>query len=237
VQVKASRWLIVAVPICLSVLLTGTASGQTHDGRAAAGEPQPPCAAPTTPTPVTPTTIGTIEQACHCILDHYVDGSTLDHRVMLTGAFAAFTQELARRGLDQADATPPVLTGDRVRDWTAFGAVYQRVSTHLPTDPALRQALAAATLTGLVRSLHDNHLGWFYPLLPPGYLPGMAYGLGFNTAPFVGLAVDAPQEALPPLFVTTVIGGPAAQYGLLPGDVIEAVNGAPRSSTGRPARA
>jgi PDZ domain len=38
----------------------------------------------------------------------------------------------------------------------------------------------------------------------------------------------APQEALPPLFITTVLpGSPAASNGLRPGDIIVSVNGAP----------
>jgi carboxyl-terminal processing protease len=152
---------------------------------------------------------------------------SLDNRLLLAGAFAGFTQELGRRGLDQPDATMPALTGDRNGDWILFSAVYRRVIGHLPADPALRQALSAATMTGMVGSLHDNHVGWAYPVFPPGYQPGMAYGLGFNTAPFIGLAIDAPREALPPLFITPVLGGPAAEQGLRPGDVIAAVDGAP----------
>jgi len=42
------------------------------------------------------------------------------------------------------------------------------------------------------------------------------------------LAVIAPQEALPPVFITAVApGSPAASHGVRPGDVIISVNGAP----------
>jgi carboxyl-terminal processing protease len=237
--VKAlTKWLVAAVPVGLGIALTAAVVGQPHGGTAyaaqTAGSP-PPCAVPAAPPgPVTPTTIETIEQAYRCLSDHYVDGPTLDDRQLLAGAFAGFTQELARRGLDQPDATMPALAGDRDGDWVLFGAVYQLVTGHLPADPALRQALAAATMTGMLDDLHDNHVGWTYPVYPPGYQPGMAYGFGVNTTPFTGLAIDAPREALPPLFITTVLGGPAAQHGLRPGDIISAVNGAPPFLDGVP---
>jgi carboxyl-terminal processing protease len=48
------------------------------------------------------------------------------------------------------------------------------------------------------------------------------------TSPAPPLTDIAPQEALPPLFITAVLpGSPAASYGLRPGDIIVSVNGAP----------
>ena len=47
-------------------------------------------------------------------------------------AFAALTQELQRRGLDQTQATMPALTGNRDADWSAFSRVYQQISAKLP---------------------------------------------------------------------------------------------------------
>ena len=103
---------------------------------------------------------------------HYYSGPVLDDRVLLAVAFAGFTQELDRLGMDQPDATMPALTGHRDRDWNAFAAVYQKVTGQLPASPAQRQALAAATMTGMIASLHDNHARWSYPAPPPGYVPG-----------------------------------------------------------------
>ena len=51
------------------------------------------------------------------------------------------TQELDRLGIGQPDATMPALTGNRDRDWTAFAAVYQKVTSQLPASPAQRQQL------------------------------------------------------------------------------------------------
>lgn len=77
-------------------------------------------------------------------------------------------------------------------------------------------------------TLSGNHdADWAYPAsLPAGYVDGDTYGFGFLTSPMAGLAETVPQEALAPLFLTTVDpGSPAAKLGLRPGDVIEAVNG------------
>jgi carboxyl-terminal processing protease len=229
---KARRWL----PGCLAVALAaGGASRVSGPAYATPSGTQPACVAATAPGgPVTATTVDVIGQAYRCVYDHYVDAPRLDDRHLLTGAFAGFTRELVRRGLDRTDATLPALTGDRNRDWAAFRAVYQRVIDQVPDNPVLRQALAAATLAGMTASLHDDHVGWTYPVLPPGYQPGEMYGLGFLTSPFVGLAISAPEETLPPLYVTTVLGGPAIEADLRPGDVVEAVDGAPSFVAGVP---
>ena len=161
---------------------------------------------------------------------HYYAGPVLDDRVLLAAAFAGFTQELDRLGMDQPDATMPALTGNRGSDWAAFAAVYQKVTSQLPASPGQRQELAAATMTAMIASLHDNHARWSYPAPPPGDVPG---DLGIITSPGYPLAVTAPQEALPPLFVTAVApGSPAASHGVRPGDVIVSVNGAPPFADG-----
>jgi carboxyl-terminal processing protease len=236
VTARTRRWLATAVAACLVVVPAPAAAPAT--ALAAPPAPTPlatPCAMPSgPPVPVTPTTVNTIGQAYRCLLDHYVGGPALDDRVLLTAAFAGLAQELARRGLDRPDATAPALAGDRVRDWTAFRAAYQRLTDRLPADPQLRQAVAAATITGLVAGLHDDHAGWLHPVLPLGYQPGQAYGLGFATSPLTLVAMTAPDVALPPLFIAGVQGGPAAAHGLRPGDVIVAVDGAPPFVDGTP---
>jgi carboxyl-terminal processing protease len=174
--------------------------------------------------------VTTIGQAYYCVFARYYAGPVLDDRVLLAAAFAGFTQELDRLGLDRPDVTMPALTGHRGSDWAAFAAVYQKVTGQLPASPAQRQALAAATMTGMIASLHDNHARWEYPAPPPGDVPG---DLGIMTSPAPPLAETAPQEALPPLFITTVEpGSPAAIKGLRPGDIIVSVNGAPPFADG-----
>ena len=195
------------------------------------GQP-PPCSAnpPPEAPPPSPTTVTTIGQAYYCVFAHYYAGPVLDDRVLLAAAFAGFTQELDRLGLDQPDATMPALTGHRGSDWNAFAAVYQKVTSQLRASPAQRQELAAATMTAMIASLHDNHARWSYPAPPPGDVGG---DLGIITSPGYPLAVTAPQEALPPLFVTAVApGSPAARHTVRPGDVILSVNGAPPFADG-----
>jgi carboxyl-terminal processing protease len=152
------------------------------------------------------------------VFAHYYAGPVLDDRVLLAGAFAGFTQELDQLGMDQPDATMPALTGNRDRDWDAFAAVYQEVTSQLPASPAQRQELAAATMTGMIASLDKSHARWSYPAPPSGDVTG---DLGITTSPAPGVADIAPQEALPPLFLTAVLpGSPAASSGLRPGDII-----------------
>jgi carboxyl-terminal processing protease len=206
-------------------------SAASPSSSATSGQP-PPCSPnppPEAPS-AKPTTVTTIGQAYYCIFANYYAGPVLDDRVLLAAAFAGFTQELNRLGMDQPHAAMPALTGQRDKDWHAFAAVYQKVTGQLPASPAQRQQLAAATMTGMIASLHDNHARWSYPAPPPGDVPG---DLGIITSPGYLLADTAPQEALPPLFVTAVLpGSPAASHGLRPGDVIVAVNGAPPFADG-----
>jgi carboxyl-terminal processing protease len=164
------------------------------------------------------------------VFAHYYAGPVLDDRMLLAAAFAGFTQELDQLGMDQPDATMPALTGRHDKDWNAFAAVYQKVTSQLPASPAQRQELAAATMSSMIASLHDNHARWSYPAPPPGSVPG---DLGIMTSPGYLLADTAPQEALPPLFITAVApGSPAASGGLRPGDIIVSVNGAPPFTDG-----
>ncbi len=200
-------------------------AGNTQYGNAAVGPESPPmCDLATSVAPLAPTTIGTIQQAYDCIFAYYYAGPVLDDATLLVGAFAGFTQELERLGMDDGGATLPALTGDRQADWRAFARVYGTVERELPARATLRQELAAATMTGMVESLGDNHAWWDYPLLAPD---GAPYGLGLQTSPALTLAAVAPAEALGPMFVTTVDGGPALQAGLRPGDVIVSVDGVP----------
>ncbi|MFI9573948.1 S41 family peptidase [Microbispora rosea] len=207
----------------LTVACTATTPPRTQPATAtAAGSPV--CAEPRgNPPPETPTTIDVVEQAYFCILANYYSGATLDARSLLTAGFAAFVQELNRGGRDVPEATTPAFTGDRTTDWAAFETVYRRVTGRLPDDAELRGKLAAATLQAVVAALDDDHARWNHAgRRPPDSYDGDQYGLGLHAN--LGRTAN-PGTALPPLFVTTVPGGPAKEAGLRPGDVIESING------------
>ncbi|MGV9302090.1 S41 family peptidase [Nonomuraea sp. NPDC003727] len=229
------RLVAVALAVAGATTLTPGAGAVTVTPGAAqvarTGQDAPACTAVNGPpgrtAPTRPTTITTIEQAYHCVFAHYYGGEKLDNRLLLTAAFAGFARELERRGLDAPEATMPALSGDRHKDWAAFAAVYSRVTGALPADDTVRQSLAAATMNAMVDRLADNHARWARTQVHPDAGPGTSYGLGIVTSPSMGLIQNAPHQALAPLYVRTVTGGPAAGKGLRPGDVIESVNGAP----------
>jgi carboxyl-terminal processing protease len=185
------------------------------------GQPSAQPSAPPSgqPGPSKPTTITTMQQAYYCIFENYYSRSVLDDRTLLVPAFAALTQELQRRGLDQPQATMPALTGRKDADWTAFDRTYQNIAAKLPDDSALRQAVAEATLQGMVAALHDNHARWDRPSQQHTPL-----GLRFS-----GLRPDGTDPAVTsPIFVTSIDpGSGAASAGIRPGDEVVAVNGVP----------
>lgn len=199
-----------------SMLALGGAAADQAESR------RPPACKATSeqPPPPGPTTLTTLGQAYHCVLDNYVAGDSLNNRVLLAAAFTGFTSELDRRRLDLSAATLPAMTGDRDRDWAAFSKVYERVLDQLPDDPDLHQALAGSAIDAMVDGLHDNHARWGQPSGRPG-------------EPF-GFALSQPEP--PDLFVTSVDdGGPAAEQGVRPGDIIRAVNDFPPFINGQPA--
>jgi carboxyl-terminal processing protease len=170
------------------------------------------------------TSLSTVEQAYWCILDHYYSGPVLDRGALLVSAFSGFVDGLNGAGLDTGAAELPALRGDRAQDWGTFASAYQGAEARLGADGPLRLELARATLGAMVASLHDDHAGWQPPAGAEAPLP---YGLGLLTSPEPYIAANAPSEAVTPLYITSVIGGPAAGQRLRPGDVIVSVNGAP----------
>ncbi|WP_367128809.1 S41 family peptidase [Saccharothrix sp. HUAS TT1] len=207
-----------AALLAVAAVLVGAGGGTS-----AAGPDRPPaCVQPTpqqppppTTTPVTPTTVG---QAYYCIFDHYFSGPVLDSRTLLVPAFAAITQELQRRGLDQPGATLPALTGRKDADWKAFRKVYQRIADGLPDDGA-RAAIGAAAIRAMVDELDDNHARWIDKFAPNLY--------GFDLSVVVGPGDVDPVAAEPAHLTRVLATGPADAAGLRPGDEVLAINGVP----------
>lgn len=184
---------------------------------------QPPaCAPPATPNPpaLKPTTVTTIGQAYYCIFAHYYSGPVLDDRALLVPAFSALTQELQRLGADQADASLPAFTGNRDADWAAFAAVYTKIDAALPTAAA-RQAVAAATMRGMIGSLRDDHARWERGPVTMGALSIMVSGMQ---------GAEPDPAATAPLFVTSVLN---PGLPVRPGDEIVTVNGVPPYTGGK----
>jgi carboxyl-terminal processing protease len=177
---------------------------------------------PPTPPPTKPTTGTTIGQAYYCIFANYFSGPVLDSRDLLVPAFAAVTQELQRRGLDQPNATLPALKGNKDADWAAFSRVYEQIAGKLPDD-ASRQAIAETAIRAMVAALDDNHARWQTP--PPANEPDRA-PTGIMVS---GLRPDGFDEAMTgPVFVTDIApGGGADKAGIKLGDEILAVKDVP----------
>ncbi|NUO55616.1 MAG: PDZ domain-containing protein [Hamadaea sp.] len=203
----------------IATVLIGPASSAEPASRPGAClAPSGPIGQPGTPAPAAPTTITTVGQAYNCILDNYYRGPILDDRTLLVPAFAALTQELQRRGLDQAQATTPALTGKQGADWVRFRRAYDKIAAKLADDPAVQQAIAGAALQGMVSALADNHARW-----SRGQQRNLL-GLKFS-----GLRPDGPDPAITaPVFVTSIApGSAAAGSGIKPGDELIFVNSVP----------
>lgn len=211
--------------LAVAVTLLGVAAGApSADDQAAAPRP-PACTRPNPDQPPTPgpTTVTTVGQAYYCVLDNYYGGPALDSRDLLVPAFAALTQELQRRGLDQPYATLPALTGRKDADWAAFAKLYRRIAAALPDD-GTREAVGLAAIKAMVETLRDNHARFL-----GGFVPNL-YGLDLSVT--VGPGDIDPVSGEPAHVVRLAPGGPAEAAGVKLGDEVLSINDAPLYSNG-----
>ncbi|MFL6120850.1 S41 family peptidase [Actinophytocola sp.] len=219
---KHRLWSLGVAALAVTATLIGVGVNASAAGTEGKPTARPPaCAQPDPdgePPAPAPTSLTTVGQAYYCIFDNYFSGPVLDSRTLLVPAFAAVTQEMQRRGVDQADATLPALTGRRDADWTAFSKVYKRVADALPDD-ATREAVAGAAIKAMVTALGDNHARWENESHPN------LYGLGLSAIVGPG---DVDPVATEPAYLNQIApGGPAEQAGLELGDEVLAIDGVP----------
>ncbi|MFN8514070.1 MAG: S41 family peptidase [Thermomicrobiales bacterium] len=164
-------------------------------------------------------TLATVEQAYRCLLLHHVSrNTTLDHKVLLNGAWDIFKEA----GLPAEDAAPLVLTGDKEKDWqvyaTRFNALIKKYGRQL------EEPLARVAMQGMAQSLDDNHVAYLEPTQWQRFHSELS-GDDTETGPGFLLAVDDPTGKF---YAHEVYADtPAAKAGLKAGDVIESVNNTP----------
>jgi carboxyl-terminal processing protease len=174
------------------------------------------------PLPERAATVETVEQAYRCLLLHYVDRkTTLDHQVLLNGAWDIFRQA----GLPAADTAPLALTGDKEADWLVYQGRYntlvQKYGRAIDTS-----LLARVAIDGMARSLNDNHVAFLDPKLWRRFQLELS-GENKEIGPGFNLAID---EANGTFYLYEVYPNtPAATAGLRAGDIIEQVGGSPAS--------
>lgn len=170
------------------------------------------------PLPEQAANLDTIQQAYRCLLLHYVDrNTTLDHKVLLNGAWDVFRQA----GLPASDVPPLTLTGDRNADWQAYAAHYNALAQKYgrSIDSSL---LARVAIDGMARSLDDNHVSYLDPKLWRRFQVGLS-GDDKDIGPGFDLATD--EQSSDFYLYEVYPDTPAARAGLRAGDVIQQVNG------------
>ena len=175
----------------------------------------------TAPLPERPASVRTVEHAYRCILQHYVDRKTLDHRILLNGAWEQLVA--AGRGVFTAQESAPLaLVDDREADWQVYADRYNAlVRKYSAVDPSL---VARIAIDGMARSLNDNHTAYLEPQLwQRAHLE--ATGSDTQIGPGFDLAVEEPTGTF--YLYDVHPDSPAARAGLKRGDVIEQAGGRP----------
>jgi len=167
-------------------------------------------------------TVETVGQAYHCLLIFYVDRATLDHTILLNGAWAAL-EPLGKGKFTAEDVAPLALSGDREADWATFAARFKTLVTRgqgtVDANTLSRTAIAA-----MAASLNDNHVAY---LEPKYWRSTVSSEIGLEYIPTAGFEV-AVDDATGKYYLYTVFeGSPADRAGLRAGDLLDTVGGTP----------
>jgi carboxyl-terminal processing protease len=176
-------------------------------------------------------TLATVQEGFNCLVAHYITGKKLDDERVLGGAYTLMATSLQANGvIIPTSMTEPVFSGHRDQDWQLFTQAFKQLNALVPAGLFIPGALGELALYGMTDSLKDSHTAY----LPADQLhPAVAELFDSGPIPTLGL-VTSPISPTVQLFVTQVFTGtPAAEAGMLPGDIITLVNGnAPYSSIG-----
>jgi carboxyl-terminal processing protease len=167
-------------------------------------------------------TVETVGQAYRCFLLFYVDRATLDHTILLNGAWSALGP-LGKGKFTPDDLVPLALGGDRETDWAVFAARFailiERGQGTVDTSTLARAAIAA-----MADSLNDNHVAYIEPKY---WRNTINAELGLEYIPTAGFEI-ALDDATGQFYLYTVFpGSPADLAGLQAGDLIDNVGGTP----------
>jgi len=217
------RHITVILALCVPLAGVRLASGQPlSQVMAAAVAPCNPVSGPKDVHLLAATSLSTVHEGYECILAHYVTASTtLDDRTLLRGAVAAVTFSLQQDGVPAPAQSAPALTGNRNHDWADFQSWYDVMVRGLPTTRLATYAEDA--LQGMTDALNDDHTAY----VPPYFMKGEVAQLSNGPTPSFGLDTSPITNTVTlPIYITDVFtSGPAANAGLLPGDIVSAIDG------------
>lgn len=183
---------------------------------AAVPPPTPVNAAPLTAVPADSAELNVIRQAYDLLLDRYVQPPRPAE--LLNAAYDAVATELSAAGVGVRPSSPLQDGAGRDEAWAGFQT---RVSTLLKgtsLPPAFD--LSAAAINGMAKFLNEGHTAY---LTPQQYQDFLAYLRGDVRYSGIGLRPKRPGITVAEVFPDS----PAARAGIIPGDMILAVDGDP----------
>ena len=156
------------------------------------------------------------------ILEGYVDRA--DHVTLIEAAAAAVRQSVAEASALPIDSAPmdflPLPTGNRDRDWSAFGSAFDAVIQRHP-QWSLEARPDYAAIRRMLQTLGDSHSSFL--------TPDEVRRRGETSYSGIGVRIARPEPQGPPVVVHIFKESPAGAAGLRVGDRVVAVGDRPVS--------